>query len=223
MAVGVSLNQFALLVTFVFAWWRLVRFTRISRDRAIQALENEFWINHSLDLEIDAGQTEHERDYGDMKLIIRGLEVREHGWWVDRDLYRGTEYEGWRHRLGAYWRISKRYLSKVKYYVWRNMRPFAGLDLECTFLIETENCRIASMEETEDEFGRKLHGQAVNEAIPEIDSVWTVEQNIFEPNLYRVTLSIHDPYDSVEVFSRLACSTYIKEPLHSVEDKETEE
>lgn len=203
-----NLNGFVIFVTLGFAWWRFVRFTRTNRQWAIQDLENTFWINHSLDLEIPAGMTETEIATGNKTLHIRGLEVYEHGWWVQRDAFGTDGYEGWNHRLGAYSRIGKRYLKKAQYYLTRNLLPFAGLDLECAFLVETDNCRITTMED-EIEGGdgiRGMTGRTISEAFPEI---YTFRQ--IDDNLYRIWLDTHDSTSAVEVFNRLAGSDFVKD------------
>jgi hypothetical protein len=170
---GVSLNQFVLVVTLGFSWWRLVRFTRESKQQAVKKMEDQFWINHSLDLEIFAGQTEHERAYSGKKLVVRGLEIREHGWWVGWDTFGRDGFSSRGHKIRAFFRYSKVYARKAWYYIWRNIRPFAGLDLECTYLVEAQNCRIGTMENEEqiEGMGRKLSGRMITEVFDDVQTL----------------------------------------------------
>jgi len=211
---GVSLNQFALVVTLGFAWWRLVRFTRESKQQAVKQMEDQFWIHHSLDLEISAGQTEHERMCDEKQLVIRGLEIREHGWWIRWDTFGRDGFTSRKHKLKAFYRHSKAHARKAWYYIWRNIRPFAGLDLECTYLVEAQNCRIGTMENEEEieGLGRKMSGRMITEVVDEVQTVRQVRSN---PLIYRITLSTYDDYRAVEVFNEIASSTFIRDSRHA--------
>ncbi|WP_143095546.1 hypothetical protein [Halopelagius inordinatus] len=211
---GVSLSQLGLVVTLGFAWWRLVRFTRESKQEAVKQMEDQFWIHHSLDLEIPAGQTEHEREYDNKQLVVRGLEIREHGWWVQWDMFGRDEFTSRKHKLKALYRHSKAHARKTWYYIWRNIRPFAGLDLECTYLVEAQSCRIGTMEhEKEIEgLGRELSGRTITEVFDEVQSLRPIRSN---PFLYRITLDTYDDYRAIEVFSEIASSKFIRDPRHA--------
>lgn len=202
-----SLAAPATLFTIVIGWFTIVRWTRDSRDFFKNELRRQFWIEHSVDLPYAVGEMASP-ETTDKLLVIKGLEIAEFGWWFrigdPGDPYILAEpneaYRMFRSRMSF---LGK----KIRYYIYRNLVPFASLRMECMLLIEAQNCQFSMMENTEyDENGRPSFssGAIITDEIDYLTSyapLWD--------NLYKLTFDTYDYNEADEALQQLRVSPFI--------------
>lgn len=202
-----SLSAPAAVFTIVVGWLTLVRWTRDSRDFYKNELRQQFWIEHSVDLQYAIGETASP-DTTDKLLIIRGLEIGEYGWWFrigkSGDPYILAEpdeaYRMFRNRMSF---LAK----KVQYYIYRNLVPFASLRMECMLLIEAQNCRISMMKNTEYDENGRLEFSSGPMITDEID--YLTGCSPLWDGLYKLTIDTYDYNEADETLQQLRVSTFV--------------
>lgn len=201
-----ALNQFAAIATVIVGWVTIVRWTRDSNQGEMWNLQRQFWINHSVDLRYGVG-TGPKRVHSDKKLIIRGLETYDYGWWFSPHERRGEVSRARDIRLRL-----EMVLKRIGYGFYRNFRPGASLWMECSLLIEGDNCQISIKEDLiESEEGViGGRGRSITETVPEIQSFTEIPH--YEENLYKVGFDEYRWGEVADAVVKLTQSDHIKDP-----------
>lgn len=202
-----DVNLLATVFTIVVGWVTVVRWTRDSKEETMRELRRQFWINHSVDLRYGVG-TGPERSFGEKKLVIRGLEIYDYGWWFSPHDGQYREVD----RLREIKLRSTLTLKKIAYGLYRNLRLGAPLRMNCSLLIEPEKCQISIFSELVMEDGRVIGGRGdqITDTLPEIRSFSEISQN--EKTLYKIGLNTYDYYEADEIVRMLTQSNHIKDP-----------
>lgn len=199
-----TIGTFPVVLSVIVSYVTLVRWTRDSKDGVKQSLKRQFWVNHSKDLRYGVGKAP-EIIHGDRELIIRGIEVADYGWWFEPAIQRQYPDQTRSDKLKTRVRLG---FKRIRYGLYRNLVPMAGLNIDLTILVETKSCRIYQSEQVEKtDSGISYSGKRIIEEFPEITSL---THDLRNESLYRIGIDFTSWYEAGDTVRDLASSNYVK-------------